>query len=234
MEALGINIGYLLMQILGIVVLLLILRAALYDPVLNTLEQRRQRIDKGLEDARQAAIARDNAEAEARKIIEEARGEAARMRQDAVSNAEEQTRQIESDARERASEIVARAEEDATERRNQALADLRGQIASIAIAAAQKVVGEALDERRQHDLINNFFSRVPANVTQLRGARAEVTSALPLTESEKAAARRSINAEEVVFKVDPSILGGLIVRVGDQVVDNSVAGQMESMQASLR
>jgi F0F1-type ATP synthase delta subunit len=34
--------------------------------------------------------------------------------------------------------------------------------------------------------------------------------------------------------VDPSILGGLVIRVGDKIVDSSVAGRMEAMRQSIR
>jgi F0F1-type ATP synthase delta subunit len=40
-------------------------------------------------------------------------------------------------------------------------------------------------------------------------------------------------ASEVEFKVDPRLLGGLLVRVGDRVVDASVSGRMEAMRSSL-
>jgi F0F1-type ATP synthase delta subunit len=63
---------------------------------------------------------------------------------------------------------------------------------------------------------------------------AEITSALPLTEAEKSAATRMLGARDVQFKVDPSILGGLVVRVGDRIVDDSVANRMNALQESLR
>lgn len=233
MEALGINLGYLLMQIAGITILLLILTKAAYQPILRTLDARKERIAKGLEDARQAAIARDNAEAEAKKIVDAARAEAAKIRSEAVASAESSTKGIESQARDEARQIVARAEADAADRRTSALGDLRGQISAIAIAAASKIVGESLDEKRQHELVENFFAKVPASVSGMKGHAAEVTSALPLTDAEKDAARKSIAAQNVTFKVDPNILGGLIIKIDDQVIDNSVAGQMDSMRASL-
>jgi F0F1-type ATP synthase delta subunit len=61
-----------------------------------------------------------------------------------------------------------------------------------------------------------------------------VTSALPLTDAEQANVKQSLNVSTVNFKVNPKILGGLIVRVGDQVVDASVANQMSSMGDSLK
>jgi F-type H+-transporting ATPase subunit b len=234
MEALGINLGYLLTQILGITALLLILTAFVYKPMLRVLDERKARIAKGLEDARQASIARENADMEARRILDEARAEAANLRREAVVAAESAGKDVEAKAREDARAIIANAQTEATEERNRILADLRGQVAAISIAAANKLVGESLDEKRQRQLINDFFSRVPAGVAELQGEKAEITSALPLTDAEKQSAIKTLGVQDVQFKVDPSILGGLVVRVGDRVVDDSVANRMTALQESLR
>ena len=234
MDALGINIGYLIMQILIITILLLVMRGLVYKPLLRILDERKARIAKGLEDSRQAAIARDNADAEAKKILDSARQEAAKIRQDAVAQAEETAKGIESRANEEAREIVAGAAEEAEEERNRILSELRGQVAAISIAAANKLVGESLDEKRQHALVADFFSKVPAGVEKLSGDRAVVTSALPLTKQEQDRAKKVLAVETVDFKVDPAILGGLVVRVGDQVVDDSVASRMSALGESLK
>ncbi|WP_374687329.1 F0F1 ATP synthase subunit B, partial [Promineifilum sp.] len=183
MEALGINLGYLLVQILGVSALILLLTAFIYKPILRVLDQRKARIAKGLEDARQAAIARENADAEAKRILDEARAEASNLRREAVVAAEQAGKDVEAKAREDARGIVAAAQADAVEERNRILADLRGQVAAISIAAANKLVGASLDEKRQRELITDFFSKVPAEVASLQGDTAEITSALPLTEA---------------------------------------------------
>lgn len=233
MDALGINLGYLLMQILLFVILMLVMANYAYTPILRTLEERKARISKGLEDARQAAIARDNADTEAKKILDAARAEAAKIRSDAAVQAEESATTIRSNAEREAKALVAAGRDDAEAERNRILSDLRGQVVAIAIAAAHKLVGDTLDEKRQHALISEFFARVPAGVATMAASTAEVTSALPLTDAEKSGVQAVVNANAVNFKVDPTILGGLIVRVGDQVVDNSIANQMNALRNSL-
>ncbi|MDX1614746.1 MAG: F0F1 ATP synthase subunit B [Candidatus Promineifilaceae bacterium] len=234
MEGLGINLGYLIIQILGLIVLILLMRAFAYDPILRLLQERQARIAKGLEDARQAAIARDNADAEAKKILEAARSEAAKIRSDATVQAEETADGITSQAEEEAKQILAEAREEAQEERDRILADLRTQVGDIAMAAANKLVGQSLTEKRQHEIIQDFFAEVPEGVKQMKGEKATVTSALPLTDQEKEAARKALKVEQVEFRVNPDILGGLVVRVGDQVVDDSVAGQMSTLREALR
>jgi F-type H+-transporting ATPase subunit b len=233
MEALGINLGYLIMQILIITIMLLLMKGLVYKPILRILDERKARIAKGLEDARQAAIARDNADVEAKKILDTARQEASKIRQEAVAQAEETAKAIESRANEEARGIVAGAADSAEEERNRILSELRGQVAAISIAAANKLVGESLDEKRQHVLIADFFSKVPAGVEGLSGDQAVVTSALPLTEDEQASAVKVLQVETVDFRVDPNILGGLVVRVGDRVVDDSVANRINALGESL-
>ena len=128
--------------------------------------------------------------------------------------------------------------------RERILGELRGQVGTLAIAAAQKLINASLDEQRQRVLIDEFFSGVKSGQVvvlegqQVSGASAEVTSALPLTAEEKESVKRDVLAQvgdqaTVTFRVNPAILGGLIVRVGDKVLDGSVSGQLESMRQSL-
>jgi F-type H+-transporting ATPase subunit b len=234
MEALGVNIGYFLTQWFALIILVMLLRGWLYNPVMKVLEERKARIAKGLEDARQAAIARDNADAEAKKIMEEARVRADKEVQTRITAAEESATGITAKAHEEARGIIANARDEAEEERNRILSELRNQVAAISIAAANKLVGESLDESRQRRIIGDFFAKVPAKVSGLSGDTAVVTSALPLTDAEKANVQRTLNVSNVEYRVNPSILGGLVVRVGDQVVDDSIASQMNGLREALR
>jgi F-type H+-transporting ATPase subunit b len=244
LEGLGINLGYLLVQIFNFLIILVILIGWVYRPILNMLENRRKTIAQGLEDARVAAEARANAEKEAQSISDKAQREANELIREATARAEQVAKDIRASAEQEVVRIHEEAAEDAEQTRADALLELRGQVGALAIAAAQKVIGEALDEKRQHALIDEFFSGVRAGEVvvlegeRLTGASAEVTSALPLTDKEKETVREEIIGKigvgaTISFRVNPSILGGLIIRVGDKVLDGSVAGKLESLRLSL-
>ncbi|HET9912462.1 MAG TPA: F0F1 ATP synthase subunit B [Anaerolineales bacterium] len=244
MEALGINLGLLIVQIIAFTIVFLTLNAWVYQPMLNMMESRKQKIAQGLEDARVAAEARANAEKEAAKIITDAQTEASKIVREATERAATAGQDVKAAAEAEAAKAREAAIAEAEVERNRILGDLRSQVASLAIAAANKLVGEALDEKKQRALLDEFFSGVKSGKlivldgTDFQGESAQVTSALPLSKEEEDAVRRDVlskaGAKEVHFRVDPSILGGLVIRVGDKVLDSSVAGKLEGLRQSLR
>lgn len=245
MDKLGLNLGYLLVQIFNFGVLFIILRKWVFVPVMGLLEKRRETIAQGLEDARVAGEARANAEKEAQSVLAEAQKEANAKVREANERAEEIAREVRSSAESEAAALRQDAKEAAGEATSQALAELRPQIAALAIAAAQKLIGEALDEKRQHALIQEFFSGIEAGEVvllkgeKLSGAGAEVTSAVTLTADEQRTVTSQLQSKlsaeaAVTFKQDPAILGGLVIRVGDRVLDGSVVGKLEGLRQSLR
>lgn len=245
MEALGINLGYLLLQICMFGIVFVVLRAWVLKPVMGMLEKRRKTVAQGMEDARIAAEARANAERDAAQIMADAQAKANQTVREATERAEAAARDVKAAAEAEAGKARDVALAEVEQERNRILGELRGQVAALAIAAAQKLVGEALDEKRQHALLEEFFSGVKSGkVVVLEGVStpggsAEVTSALPLTPDEQDAVKRDVlatagSSATIAFRVDPSILGGLVIRVGDKVMDGSVAGQLQGLRQTLR
>jgi F-type H+-transporting ATPase subunit b len=238
MEALGINLGLLIVQLIAFAIVFLTLNAWVYKPILDMMESRKQKIAQGLEDARVAAEARANAEKEAAKVIAEAQAEASKVVREATERAASAGKDVKAAAEAEAAKAREAAMAEAELERNRILGDLRGQVAALAIAAANKLVGDALDEKKQHALIDEFFSGVKGDkvvlTESLSGDSAVVTSALPLTSKEQDTVKKSVSVKEVSFKVDPSILGGLVIKVGDKVLDGSVAGKLEGLRQTLK
>jgi F-type H+-transporting ATPase subunit delta len=99
----------------------------------------------------------------------------------------------------------------------------------------RNLVAVLIDHRRTHFLdriLEQFEKELDA---RLGLAEAEVTSARPLADSEKRTLEgqiEKITAKKVRarFRLDASLLGGAVVRVGSTIYDGSVKGQLEKMK----
>jgi F-type H+-transporting ATPase subunit b len=245
LEKLGLNLGFLLVQIINFAIIMVVLIAWVYKPLMNMLAKRREKIEKGLEDAQVAADARANAEKDAEALLADAQAKAAQMIREATEKAEAANRDVRATAEAEMANLRKAGLSEIDTEKERALNELRVHVSALAIAAAQKIIGETLDEKRQHALVNEFFSGVKSGkVTvlegvELNGTEAEVTSALPLTDAEKKTVNDDVmkklgSKASLSFRVDPTILGGLILRVGDKVIDGSVVNQVQSLRESLR
>ena len=223
----------------------MVLRAWVYKPLLGQMERRRKTIAQGLEDARVASEARANAERESNQILNEAQTKAAEIVREATARADVAAKEVRAASDAEAAKARDTALAEVQQERDRVLSEVRGQIAALSIAATQKLIGESLDEKRQHALLDEFFSGVRSGKVvvlegeQVKGAAAEVTSALPLTNAEQDTVKSDVlkklgTSAVVTFRVDPTILGGLVVKVGDRVVDGSVAGQLQGLRQALQ
>lgn len=232
LDTLGINMGFMISQWINFGLVFLLLTTLLWRPLVNAMDARTAKIKKGIEDAAAAANARRNAEVEAEKIINQAQREAQQRVAESQGKGEDVAKQVEAEARKQADKIIADAKAASTAARDAELAGLRGQVTSIAVAIAQQLIGKTLDEKRQKELVSEFLSNVPASAQNLGGA-VEVTSAMPLEDAEQEKVKKALGASGVIFKVDPAILGGLIVRAGDRVIDGSVRNNLTNLSGRL-
>lgn len=103
----------------------------------------------------------------------------------------------------------------------------------------RKFVGLVAQNRRLFalpDMIDEFL----AELARRRGEmRAEVTAARPLDERQQSALaeaiRRSVGGKVAVdVKVDPGLIGGLIVKIGSRMVDNSLRTKLQRLQLAMK
>ncbi len=245
MAQLGLNLGYLIVQIVCFFIIFVVVRAWIVKPLMGMLDKRRLKLEQGLEDARVAAEARANAEQDAAKIVTEAQTKATQIVNEATERADAAMENVKAEAEKEIEKEREAVMAEVEQERNRILADLRGQVAALSIAAAQRLIGEAMDDKRQHALLDEFFSGVKSGKlvvlegAELTGDLAEVTSALPLSKEEQEAVKTNVLDKmgaktNVEFHVDPQILGGLVIRVGDKVLDGSVSGQLEGLRKTLK
>jgi len=136
--------------------------------------------------------------------------------------------------------------------------DLRAFIRSPIYTAEEQVrgIGAVLDQAGIGGLTGNFFKVIAQNrrlfavpaiiaafrrlLAQKRGeVAAEVTSAEPLSETHVASLKEALKAalgKEVTLdmRVDPSLIGGLIVKVGSRMIDSSLKTKLSSLKLAMK
>lgn len=85
------------------------------------------------------------------------------------------------------------------------------------------------------EVVNAFDTYVAAGAP---GKTARITSAIPLTDTDRAKLEAKVRAQygaDLAFdyRVDQAIVGGVIVRIGDVVIDGSVSGKLAALKQKM-
>ena len=149
-------------HLLNFLILLFVLARFIFPRVLTMLDERAARIRESMARAEETQRAQVELEEQRRRVLDEARREAAAIHERARQTGDTYAEQLKREAEEAANAIRARAEADATAIRAEAMADVRRQVADLAIMAAERVVRASLDGARQRQLVEEFLTTVPA------------------------------------------------------------------------
>ena len=155
--ALGFSLPALIGNLINFTILLIVLRLFLYKPVLKLLDERKARIQEGLERAEQAASAASASEVEVRAAVEAAQAQGRDFVAQAQAGAAQLRAELEESARADAEQIVSRAREEVQIERDQAIELLRREFAGLTITAAERVTRQTLDRAAHQRLIDEVL-----------------------------------------------------------------------------
>lgn len=158
MDGLGINLPGLITQFVNFGILLAVLWIFLHKPLRRVLDERRRRIEEGLKASESAQAAAEDAKAAADVEIQQGREEGRAL----VAQAQQIAERIQSDARtatvQQTEQMLDRAREEIRQERDIAIAQLREEFADLAIGAAERVIGQALDRDAHQRLIDEVLT----------------------------------------------------------------------------
>ncbi len=153
-----INLFWVIVSAVNFVVFFLIVRAIAFPGLTKTLDERRVRIEQGLRDAEQARQDRESAEQERLAALQEARREANEIINRAQKVAAESREADIAATKEELTRLRERATTEIEAEKQRAIAELRGEVTDLALAAAGRVVGDAMTADRQRKLVADFLA----------------------------------------------------------------------------
>lgn len=159
-KALGIDGRILLAQFINFAVLMFVLWRYAYKPVFKILEERKIKVEKGLEDAEKAALNLKEAEEEKKKIILEARQEAIKVLEQAQLKGEERQQEIIKQAELEISAIMEKERVKIDAEKANSLAELKGELSTLVMMSLQKFLEENLDDHKDKELVKKIVSNL--------------------------------------------------------------------------
>ena len=139
--------------------LFLVLRSKVVPLFEKAFAERTEAIQGGMEKAERAQIEAERALAQYTAQLNEARGEAQKIREDARVQGAAIIEDLRTKAAEEAARITAAATAAIQSERQQAMTALRNEVGALATELAGKIVGEALDDQvRQSRIVDRFIT----------------------------------------------------------------------------
>jgi F-type H+-transporting ATPase subunit b len=170
LEKLGINLGFLISQIINFSLLAALLYLLLYKPVFKMLDARKERIARSMADADAARESAAKAQQEYDRKVVEAQRKAQEVIVQATQASEQVGAEIKAEAQREAEAIRQKAREEAAAEKARILTEVQAQIAGLSMLATERVLGQAVDERLQRRLIDQFLVEMGAGAPARSGA----------------------------------------------------------------
>lgn len=132
----------------------------LWGPLTNLMEERKKRVADGLAAAERGKHERELAEKRAKETLHEAKEKAAEIITQAQKRAGEIIEEAKEAAQAEGERLKVSANAEIQHEMNRAREDLRGQVVSIAVAGASKILKRELDEKANEALVKELVAQI--------------------------------------------------------------------------
>ena len=161
MELLTPEFGLVFWMFVAFACLYFILAKWAWPFIIKSIEERADIIDKGVAYAQEAKQQRDNAKAEADKLLAQARNEQADILREAAKMRNELIEKAHSDAADEAKKVALAAQVSLEQARKEAEKQLRTEVGDLALQIAEKVIRKNIaNDDAQRALVDQYLSEV--------------------------------------------------------------------------
>ncbi len=147
-------------QLVNFLILFLLLRKFLYNPIAGYMEQRREEIRNTLEQAENdKEAARMNREKYEKQILE-AKKEAAEILNRATKQGDDMISQSKVEAKKQAQNIIEQAKKEINLEKERVFMELRDEVGRLSVDIAEKIIAQNIDYASQEKLIKEYLAEV--------------------------------------------------------------------------
>jgi F-type H+-transporting ATPase subunit b len=148
-----IETNLLLAQFVNFAIVLFVLWRFAYAPVLKTLNDRTEKIEKGVKDAESASKKLSEMTEKEKEVLVNARKEAQEIIKKSEGEAKKNAESIILTAKEQNEKMIADAKKMIEQEKAKMFSEVKSEIAGLVVSATEKVIHEKLDEKKDRELI---------------------------------------------------------------------------------
>ena len=159
-EFLNINFFTALFTLVNTIVLFLVLKKFLFQPVMKMIQDRQREIDDLYADADQAKREATDPQNQYQAKLSDATQTGERLVKEAMERGQQRQDEILRQANAEAEAILQKAQADIAQEKKQAISEAKNEIAGLAMEIAGKVVGHSLQGADQEKLVDQFIAEL--------------------------------------------------------------------------
>lgn len=148
-----IDASLLLAQFVNFTIVLLVLYKFAYKPILKTLNERTNKIEKGLKDAEDAQNKLSEMEKTEKEVLTKAKEEGQKIITAAEATARKNKEEFLLETKQQAEKLLADAGKKIEEEKNKMIGEIKAEMAGLVVIAAEKILDEKIDANKDKDLI---------------------------------------------------------------------------------
>ena len=229
------------LEIINFLILVWLLKRFLYQPVLNVIEKRRQKIEAELAQAakgqKEAETLKQQYETRLADWEQEKRGSLDALEQQISQERSKRLQQLDDELEQQRLKYKARDEQQQAQWRSQAEVEALQLGGAFATRLLQALAGPELDQRLQQLFIDQLASLPEDALKELRqgwqdGVKIEVVSATPLDAARQQAIRQALEQKlghsdgQWQFSQDEKLMAGLRISIGGWMLQANLQDEL--------
>ncbi len=147
-------------QIINFLILVILLRALAYKPVMKLLQERSDRIAASIDKADADAKAAEDTLKKYQQQLQDAQNKAQEIVDKAEARAREEHDASVNATKQEIEQMKKNAADEIAREREQAVEQLKGEVALLSLAAAEKIIEKNLDAKSNDAIINEFINKL--------------------------------------------------------------------------
>ncbi|MBW7897169.1 ATP synthase subunit b, sodium ion specific [Candidatus Brocadiaceae bacterium B188] len=160
LNTLGINFKSIIIQGVGFLILLFVLKKFLFGKVSAIMKARTDEVKNTYEKTEKDRAEAERLMLEYQKKLTEAEAEAARKVQEAINEGNRISEEIVKRAKEEVEQIRLKAQESIEQERKRALSDIRNQVVTLSVLASSKIIQQSISQKTAEKLVDDFIEEI--------------------------------------------------------------------------